>query len=370
MKRAIVSVINDLATDQRVHRTAVTLQETGYAVTVVGRRLSGSLEIKDRPYATRRFRLLRNKGPLFYAAFNLRLCWYLLFKRADLLWANDLDTLLPNFLVSKLKGIPLVYDSHEYFTEVPELQHRPAVKKTWLAIERFIFPKLEHVITVNDSIAALYKETYGKDVTVIRNVPFSQEPPAPVDRKTLGIPPGNSVIIFQGSGINVHRGAEEVLAAMQYVEGATLMFVGGGDVIGKLKSETQRLGFGDRVLFVPRQAPEMLRSYTACADIGLTLDKNTNINYRFSLPNKLFDYIHAGVPVLASNLEEVRNIVETYDVGMIVDSHDPKDLASAIRSMLDDKGRLLKWKENLKIAARQLCWENEKAYMIRLVHAL
>src|SRR4051812_41982571 len=138
MKRVLISVTSDLVTDQRVHRAASTLHAKGIDVTLIGRRKKDSADI-SREYKTVRFNLWWEKGALFYAAYNIRLFFYLLFHRADFLIANDLDTLLPNFLISKLKGKQLFYDSHEYFTEVPELTNRPAIKKIWKSIERFIF---------------------------------------------------------------------------------------------------------------------------------------------------------------------------------------------------------------------------------------
>jgi glycosyltransferase involved in cell wall biosynthesis len=228
---------------------------------------------------------------------------------------------------------------------------------------------LKSVITVNDSIAQLYHEKYGKEVTVIRNVPETLPPVEAMKPADIGIPEGNAIVIFQGSGINIQRGAEEAIDAMKYLEGVTLLFVGGGDVIGQLK-ERARNGLQEKVLFIPRQAPNDLRRYTAMAHVGLSLDKDSNINYRFSLPNKLFDYIHAGVPVLVSDLVEVKKITEQYQIGLVAASHDPQHLATCIRRMLDNKQDLFKWKENLKIAARELCWENEKRKMIELIHAI
>src|SRR5258707_630762 len=121
MKRVIISVVSDLVTDQRVHRVATSLQQYGFPVTLVGRKMKHSLPVDQRSYKTVRFKRWKNKGPLFYMFYNIRLFFYLLFHKADVLVANDLDTLLPNFIVSKIKGTELFYDSHEYFTEVPEL---------------------------------------------------------------------------------------------------------------------------------------------------------------------------------------------------------------------------------------------------------
>ncbi|MBK9626950.1 MAG: glycosyltransferase [Flavobacteriales bacterium] len=138
MPRAIVTVTNDLGTDNRVHRTCTVLQELGYAVLLVGRALPGSLPL-DRPYGTHRMRLLFRKGAWFYAEYNLRLFLLLIFRRSSLIVANDLDTLLAAWMAARLKGSQLVYDSHEYFTEGPELVERPRVRRIWLAIERWIF---------------------------------------------------------------------------------------------------------------------------------------------------------------------------------------------------------------------------------------
>ena len=171
MKKAIISVTNDLLTDQRVHKHALSLLKIGYEVELIGRRKGDSQKLENRKYKTKRFKLLFEKGPAFYVEYNLRLFLYLLFIKSDLLVSNDLDTLLPNFLCSRLKNIDLVYDTHEYFTGVPELEGRTFVKNTWRLIEKTIFPKLKNVITVNNSIASLYKKEYGNKIIIIRNIP-------------------------------------------------------------------------------------------------------------------------------------------------------------------------------------------------------
>lgn len=137
MKKAIVSVINDLVTDQRVNRNCLALNNAGYQVILIGREMKDSLEITKRPYQTHRMQLIFEKGPFFYAEYNIRLFFYLLFHSADLHFSNDLDTILPNFVISKITGSKLIFDSHEYFTETPELTHRPVVQKVWKVIESY-----------------------------------------------------------------------------------------------------------------------------------------------------------------------------------------------------------------------------------------
>ncbi len=366
MKRAIVSVINDLSTDQRVHKVCTTLHKMGYAVTLVGRKQRKSLPLVKRDYKTKRMFLLFEKGPLFYLEFQKRLFWYLLFHKADVLVANDLDTLFPNYLISKLKNTNLVYDSHELFCEVPELQANPAKKKMWKRVERWIFPKLKNVFTVNKSIAKIYSEEYKVDVKVVRNVPLAanQKNIEHQSKAELGLPMDKKTIVLQGAGINIDRGAEEAVQAMQFVTDAVLLIIGSGDVIDVLKQMVLDFKLQDKVIFIGKVPFEKLMQYTSLAHLGLTLDKDTNINYRYSLPNKLFDYVHAGVPVLSSDLVEIKNIIREYEIGDIIDNHNPKHIADKINSILKEETKLQVWKKNTKIAAEKLNWELEEQQLI------
>lgn len=364
MKKLIISVSNDIVTDQRVNRVALTLSDY-YEVLIIGRQLNKSLPLSKKPYNVKRIKLIFNKGPLFYAELNIKLFFYLLFNKSDLLLSNDLDTLLPNYLISKLKNVELFYDSHEYFTGVPELQNRTAIRKIWEIIEGLIFPGLKNVYTVNQSIANLYQEKYKNKVEVIRNVPVSINVEY-AERKTLELPENKKIIIFQGAGINVDRGAEEALLAMKFTsDDVNLLFIGGGDVFSKLQKIAKHNALTHKVIFVPKVPVEKLRQYTLQASIGLTLDKDTNLNYRYSLPNKLFDYIHAGIPVLSSNLIEIKQIIRKYNIGRIVNSHNPEELGKIIMEMLNS-AEYDEWKKNTIIAAKELSWEKEKTKLLEI----
>ena len=366
MKRVIVSVINDLATDQRVNKSCLALQKAGYEVLLVGRVQRKSPVMDKRPYASHRMKLLFEKGPCFYAEYNIRLFFFLLFHRANLLLSNDLDTILPNYFVSRLRGIKMIYDSHEYFTETPELVNRPKVQRVWKRIEEFVVPKLDEMITVCDSIADLFREKYGVKCHVIRNIPPQKALPPKGDKSELGLPMDKHLLVLQGSGINIQRGAEELVQAMQYLDDCHLMIIGGGDVLPVLKQMVVDLNITDRVRFLPRMPYAKMMAYSQNAEFGFCLDKDTNLNYRFSLPNKLFDFIQAGVPIIASHLTEIEKIIRKYDLGLFIENHDPKTIAATIHDGLSDTERIKAWKANLAQAAADLCWENEEQKLLEI----
>lgn len=351
-QKIIVSVTNDLVSDNRVHKVCTTLENMGYGVLLVGRLLPKSKAL-DRHYETKRFSLFFKKGACFYAEYNFRLFLFLLIAKVDVFLANDLDSLTANFLASKIRGKKLVYDSHEYFTEVPELINRPRVQKVWKWLERKMVPKLKQAYTVCDSIAKVYKEKYGTDFKVVRNIPLAKNDSS---EKTESV---EKTILYQGA-VNIGRGLEQAILAMQFIEGAKLIIAGDGDIKPELEKLVKEEELSDKVEFTGRLSLEELVKLTPKADIGLSIEEDLGLNYHFALPNKLFDYIQAQVPVLVSNLPEMMAIVEKYKLGEITNSLKPKDLAAKINEVLTNTNKRRTWLENLKIAASELTWEKEE----------
>jgi len=363
MKRVIFTVTNDVFTDQRVNKMAQTLKSLGFEPLIVGVKLRDSLPFSPEWAAIKRISLLFHKGFLFYAEYNLKLFFFLLFAKADLIVANDLDTLLAAHLAAKIRRKPMVYDTHEYFTGSPEIAHRPFRRWFWKGLEDLLFPRQKTIFTVNQSIAQLYEKKFGKKLHVVRNMPRYRLPDQRITRKDLGLPEDKHIILLQGSGINVDRGTEELIMAMrpEYgIENALLLIIGGGNVIGQLKRQVNGENLGERVLFLPKMPYEQLMQYTSLATIGVSLDKPDSLNYLFSLPNKLFDCIMAGTPVLVSDLSELRRIVDKYQVGKISKNHDPVQIANCIKEMLKDPDQLSHWKSNCLQAAIELNWEKEE----------
>ncbi len=325
---------------------------------LVGRRSEDLFEL-NRPYETRQFPLLFQKGFFFYAEFNTRLFWMLLFERKSLIYANDLDTLLPNFLVSRLSNTPLVYDSHEYFTEVPELQNRPFVKTVWENLEATLFPRLKNVITVNEKLAEVYSEKYDVPVTAIRNVPeLNQEGRSDavdsnVERSDVE---SREILIYQGA-LNIGRGIELMIDCMEFLPDVELLIAGQGDISGDLKMRVKNRNLSDSIHFPGRLNPKELKKLTPTASIGLSLEEDLGLNYRYALPNKIFDYIHAGIPVIVSDLPIMSKLVLETGIGEILKERSPRALADLVREVLLKQRS---YKKNLHTAAGKFNWNEEK----------
>ncbi|MCS6824427.1 MAG: glycosyltransferase [Cytophagaceae bacterium] len=367
MKKVVLSAISDLVTDQRVHKIAITFFNHGYEVLVIGRKLPTSPQIQ-RIYATKRLKLLFNKGPLFYAEYNLRLFFCLLFSKADLLWANDIDTAPANLTVSFFLKKPYILDNHEYFTGVPELLHRPFVRKIWKIIEWFAFKNTPYISTVNNSLKKIFEDEYCKNIVVLRNVPICKNRTDVVTDFSLSMEGKMKIILYQGA-LNKDRGLEEAILAMKYVHNTLLVIAGDGDITEQLKKLTSENFLDTRIHFTGRIPFEQLASLTSKAYLGLCIEKKTNLNYQYCLPNKLFDYIHARVPVLAAELPEVKNIILQYNIGTFIPSHDPQHIANTINHILEDEQGYELWKKNLQQAAQELCWEKEEHKLLTLAEA-
>jgi len=366
VKKIVISVINDLVTDQRLLRIARTLVDDGYSVHIIGRKLPNSLSLSDVVFTYHRFRMVFTKGPLFYAFFNLRLLVnLLLIRKPALLYSIDLDTLAANSIASRMRGIPLVYDSHEYFTEVPELVGRNRVKKFWEFIERRYLPAVKHAITVSNSIAAEYLQKYGVSFITVRNVPEERkqeklEPVYPVsDDKEYRI-------IYQGA-LNLGRGIELMIRSMQFQEEGLLYIAGDGDITRDLQKLCDDLDLNDRVIFAGRLSPVELQSLTMACDLGLSLEEDMGLSYRMSLPNKIFDYVQARIPVICSDLPEMKKLVSSYGIGEMLEKREPEELAIQIKRLLAKNKEGVELRQNLEKAAHELNWENEKGKLVELI---
>jgi glycosyltransferase involved in cell wall biosynthesis len=365
LKRVLLAVTNDLTHDQRVHRIATTLTTAGWLVTVVGRRRRESVPLEDRLYNTFRLRLLFRKGKLFYLEFAFRLFWWMMRNpKQTIICANDLDTLLPCWLVARLRGSRIAYDSHEYFTEVPELKDRVVTKQLWLWLEKWLLPRVDVMYTVNSAIAGLYGGNYQRTVHVVRNLPLKQHvPPAPPK-----VPNAPFILLYQGM-VNVSRGVDLMIRTLVELPNCELWVAGGGDVLGPMKALAEELGVAKRVKFYGMVKLEQLPALTRQAHIGLSLEEDRGLNYRLATPNKIVDYLQAGIPVIVSDLPLMSALVLDWQVGRVLSIRTPKALSLLIEELLVPDAYLA-CANKARIAAQTLNWEAEQATLLSIYNEL
>jgi glycosyltransferase involved in cell wall biosynthesis len=350
-------VTNDLTYDQRMIRICTSLSRAGYKVVLVGRKEAASIPLEPRPFGQKRLRLLSRKGKLFYLEYNIRLFFYLLFRKMDCICAIDLDTIMPCYFISALRRIPRVYDAHELFCEMKEVVSRPAIYKIWKTVERAFVPAFRLGYTVNSFIAGEFEKMYSVKYEVIRNVPLLQStlPPAPA---------GDRFILYQGA-VNEGRCFETLIPAMQQVH-AQLVICGKGNYLSQARQLVRDQGLDKKVIFKGPLPPEELRQLTRSAWCGITLFENKGMSNYYSLANRFFDYMHAGIPQLAMNYPAYREINNLYTIAVLIDEPEVRQVATALNDLLDNMDLYKTLQNNCKKASEHFNWQEEEKKLIRL----
>ena len=378
-----MAVSNDLLTDQRVMRHVGALREAGYEVTTVCR--------TDLPVRWQR-------GWRFYAAFNWRL-WRRLRESVNVLmrecvsadaantnaitqsrdnampiivWANDTDT-LPGCWLAARGRCRLVLDAHELFPEVPEIQGKPVVKWVWRTIERWLMPKCDALLTVSQGIADYYKDRYGVEMTVVRNLSSGQWSVASGQRggshcrvSILSTDHCPLTTLLYAGKVNVGRGVDWAIDALEWLPGCRLVVAGDGDLLEAMKAYAARKPWADRVVFTGRLMPEEMTALEAKADVGLVMLEDKGLSYHYALPNRVGAFVQAGVPMVVSDLPEMARVVRRYGVGEVMVEPGARALAEAVERVLARE-----WKDEDFAAAREdMDWNKEKEKLIECVSAL
>lgn len=381
-RHIIVAVTNDLVTDQRVDRTCNALADDGWQVTLVGRRLPHSPALAPRGYVTRRMRLFFRRSALFYAEYNIRLFLLLLVGRADVFFANDTDTLAACALAARVRRKALVFDAHELFPDVPELQGRRRVQAVWRWVERRSLPCVRCAFTVCQSVADEYRRRYGVEMAVVRNVP-DQPPLAPRPRPAQTLArPASRLLLYQGA-VNLGRGVHELVDVLGLLPECRLIVAGDGDLYVQERRYASALPWNDRVEFLGRVAPARLRQLAATADLGFCLLQDLGLNYRYSLPNRIADFANVAVPVLATDFPEIRRTLAEYHTGTLAEPLPATQrgesyeayiarLANAIRSALRHWDTLPpnQFRSLFERAGEELSWQHEKHKLLQPLRAL
>jgi glycosyltransferase involved in cell wall biosynthesis len=353
-KKLVFTVTNDLNFDQRMIRICTSLQNAGYEVLLIGRKLKASLPLSLHNYTQKRLFCFFEKGKLFYLEYNFRLFFLLLVRKLDLICAIDLDTIMPCYFVSVIRKKKRVYDAHELFCEMKEVVTRPSIYKFWKRIEKFAVPKFQFGYTVNHPIQKILKDDYKVDYEVIMNVPFLQDRPAAEHQR---------FIIYQGA-VNHGRSFETLIPAFQWID-CPFWIYGDGNFYEECKNLIEKYGIRDKVLLKGKALPNDLKSITPQAIMGITLFENNGLSNYYSLGNRFFDYIQAGIPQVCVAYPAYKKINEEFEVAVLIDDLSPESIAKAVNSLLNDEALQNKLKTNCLEARKVYNWQHEEK---KLVH--
>src|SRR3972149_3973861 len=402
--RVCMAVPNPFTHDQRVYREAKTLVDNGYSVTVVALKEFGStitdeevldgikvLRIsKERVANLRGTQLLTEKIGvlpkilLYGNSFTPQLQRALSEQKADIYHAHDLDTLQASYQASRENKAKIVYDSHEIFLEalkewqaeirengdLIKLVGAYLVSVSLSRIEKNLIEKVDKVITINDSIASFLTKKYhlNEKPTVVMNC-YELTEVGPNDKLRLkfSLPESTKVIIFQGAFGKV-RGLDNTIKAVQKVENAALILMGEGNIKTDLEALVRKLGLEKRVFFHPTVAPKELLNYTSSADLGVIAYRNTSLNNYFCTPNKIFEYMMAGIPMVVSDFPELKKFA-ALGAGLTFDPESPNSIATTINKVFS--GNLVGMKEKARsLAEESYNWEVESKKLLQVYSSL
>jgi glycosyltransferase involved in cell wall biosynthesis len=293
-------------------------------------------------------------------------------EKAQVYHAHDMNALLPSYLAARMNGAHLIYDSHEFWPSAQGRDWRARLRLEALKrIEGFIGRRAQGVITVNTTIAQELNKLYGVTPVVLMNYQkYVEVPKSDILRRELNIAAQDRIAIYAGIWV-AGRGLERLIASVPYLDRVVVVLMGPDKLNGKLERLAQEFGVQDRVKFRSPVPPDQVSRYVASADIGLMPTQATKLSYYYGCGNKLFHYLMAGIPAAVSNHPEKRRVVETYDVGTIFDETNPKDIAQAINTVLDDEQRYQRMCRNARKATREeLNWQIEEQKLLHLYRSL
>ena len=350
----MVAISSDIVTDVRVTKVVRFLCGQDFLASVICCRRS-SIDWSGE-FPVTRMRMLFQSSFLFYFFFNLKLILRGLFHRADLILANDLDTLPACRILGWLKRSPVVYDSHEFFTESVGLMNRPVVRGIWKRIEKAFLPGVAVAYTVSEPIAEAYFKRYNVAFKVVRNYPDLSRFPL---RSNIHPYPQSKYILYQGV-FNPCRSLPQLIRSMTLVDDEYhLILAGYGELTGELKELVNVLNLSNRVKFTGTMEYSQLIQYTYYASLGIALEEPESLSFRYSLPNKVFDYVAAGLPFISMGTPLVKQLIDEHGIGFICESNAPELLAARINEVLADNRGLERVRSAQKNARQSFNWQNE-----------
>lgn len=368
-KRVVSIVLNNFKNDSRVLKENISLQKAGYDVQVVALHeepLEEFEAIENIPVHRLKLKSRNwSKNRLIQVLKYLEFIYLVVkkYKRTDIIHCNDLNALPVGVIIKNFfnREVKIVYDAHEYETEINGLKgfQKSLVKK----LEKLLIKYADKVITVSDSIANEYVKLYGieKPALVLNTPPYKKIESRNIFRETLGIKHKQTIFLYQG-GLSEGRGIETLLGAFKILDNRfVIVFMGYGVLEELVQIASQE---NSNIYFHKAVSPDILLDYTSSADFGISTIEDTCLSYRYCLPNKMFEYTMAELPVIASNLYEMKRLVEAEKIGIVAEENSSEGLKKVIKkALLLDRKELLR---NIKKAKSYYHWQEQEKVLLKV----
>jgi len=358
--KVLITFLGNLNYDTRCKNLYNTLKVNGYEVEFLG-----------FDWLTKDFKPVEgdviihklHKGFLslsFYLKFAWNLKFCLMASKASIIFAEDIYTLPFAVIFGKLKRAKIFYDSRELYGHLAGLKGKKVKQGFWRIVEKLFIKKVDHIITTGKLDSDFLIKKYNIDNPILlRNLPRYYKPKQEHDLRSLfKINNNQKILLYQGV-IHKGRGLRPTYQALKELQNCMLVIIGDGELEDYYRNLAKEMGINEKVIFLGKVDQDEILSYTKTADIGLSIIENMSLSYYYALPNKLFEYIMVEVPVIVSNLPQMKEIVEKYEVGKVVDLDNPDELIEAIKQLSEDEVLYNKFKENCRTASQELNWENE-----------
>ncbi|MBD3225334.1 MAG: glycosyltransferase [Caldithrix sp.] len=363
MAKSIVYVtIDPLEHRRRIFNQIDAAHTLGYEVTVYTIAQPGKNYTHESfDFEVKRIRVPFRGGPLKFMWFNAKVLGLMVFRSFDVAHLRGL-WVLPGFLVYRLFHRPyLIYDAHEYFAGHQIWDDRPLKKRIWLFFERLGIPYIDQLITVSQPIAQLFKRRYPnlQRVEVVRNVPSIEHRVNQIPNDDLPFPPLN--IVFHGYFLT-GRALPQIMQVMDRLrdQPVHLTLIGQGPLENDLRKDVRHRKLEATITFQPMLPYTQLIQTISRYHVGLSLNEPDCLNRQYALGNKFFEYVMAGLPVIATDIETKRYYMDHYDIGVLVDKdHIVDGLTKALREILTHPDQWQQWRGNCRKAAMELNWELE-----------
>lgn len=376
-------VWNDFRHDARVLKEAQTLQAAGYQMSIHAVHAPGlTPRVQELPEGIKVLRSSWWVGKAhdgnrllgIISKVSSRLYWHLkvlchiCVARPAVVHSHDVNTLPTAWLAAKLARAKLVYDAHEISTDRVGYQR---LRSIIACVEGKLMPRADATITTTDMRAKFFARSYSMPrPLVLQNRPrYQEEIHSTSLRDELGLKEPWPISIYQGV-MQQGRGLERIVEAAAEVKNAYFVFLGSGLLTDKLKELTDIFNLNDRVFFIPAVPLAELAAYTASADIGVQAIENTCLNHYTTDSNKLFEYVQARLPVVVSDMPEIRKVVHEYDLGLLIEPGDTKSLVNALQTLADDTSLRSYYRERARQAAEPLGWEKQEQQLVDLYQGL